>query len=229
MSYDPRLGESPYLGMDADETSLGEQAPDTAGEPLTRRIDPRERSLDPVAEPLTRRIEPGEGRRAARPATRGADPMPTTVRRPQRVAESPARPRPLVREVPRAVPSPSQEPYQPPRASRSTLPDRIAATLGALSLHLAALCLRAAAIVMSGVVVASAVLTDAYRVALVEVLGRLSWLLSFPMISGRFVTETPFGGILRGDLVIASIILFCMDWLCMRFSTSLRERRERGA
>ena len=53
---------------------------------------------------------------------------------------------------------------------------------------------------------------------------RLTPLLVPSALLGRFVYETPFGGVLRGDLALASLILFVVDWTCMRLSDSLRMR-----
>ena len=43
-------------------------------------------------------------------------------------------------------------------------------------------------------------------------------------LSGVLVFETPFGGALRGDFVIASVVLFIIDWACLRKARSLCRR-----
>lgn len=210
MSYDPRTGTSPYLGMDADDT--GERRSDAPQGAATDGVPATERTM--VAE---------------------AAPAPATVRRTRRVASSrpdlpsnaPAQPL-RRRQAPVAVESPrQQDPFEParPAASRRFRP---LARLAPFGLRLAALILRLAAIVLAGLVVASAVAPGSYRAVLVEVMGQFSWLVNLPLISGRFVSETPFGGVLRGDLMVASVVLFVCDWACLRLSASLRDNERRS-
>lgn len=206
MTYDPRQGASTYLGMEDDEEDLTTAA-HVDGTTSSGRTN-------------------ATGSNAGR--TTG---VPATVRRPSqapRRAVAPA-PAPLPYRAPVAVPSPQQRPYEAPRPAPAR--GRIAGPLTALesfSLHLLALVLRLGAIFLSFLVVASSVLSGSMRAQLVSSLN-MAPLLVPPALLGQFVVETPFGGVFRGDLAIASIILFCADWVCMRFSTSLRERRERGA
>ena len=128
-----------------------------------------------------------------------------------------------------AVPSPAQQPYlgEDVSAARSRRPAGPLTTLAALALRLLALVLRLGAIATSLVVVAAAVLTDAHRATLVRLLNLTSWIVP-QGVMGRFVVETPFGGALRGDLVIVSVVLFVADWLCLVHATTLRNRRLRG-
>lgn len=235
MSYDPRQGSSPYLGMDDDESEVREAREVTR---VTRGDNARTTRLDAArtirAEaPRTTRLDAERtAYREGAPAVQ--DSMPTTIRRPARQqVMAPLRRRESVPTPRVPVPSPAQEPYVagardayvPQRASRFAGP---VAALRSLGLWLVALALRLAAIALAAVVVASAVVAGPYRAKLVTALGELSWLLELPLISGRFVTETPFGGVLRGDVALASLILFCADWLCLRARASLRARRERG-
>ncbi|MDI9590455.1 MAG: hypothetical protein QM302_05395 [Acidobacteriota bacterium] len=223
MTYDPRAGASPYLGMDVD-------LPDELGD-------------EGVDEPGRTTMGAGRARSEA-----GARDVPHTVLRPAQAPRRAVVPRrmpdqrtaeaaPLYRQgpagVPQAAPSPPQQaPYQAP--SRRVAPQvgrrlpRPLAFLAAQALHLLALALRLAAIALAASFVLAAVLTDAHRATLVSALNLTSSLIP-PGLLGVLVYETPFGGALRGDLAIASIILFCADWLCMRLSASLRERREGSA
>ena len=160
--------------------------------------------------------------------------MPRTIRRPAGdTVVAPAgtyAPRATGRAPRPAVPSPAQRPYIDERPDVVTaVTDRAAGPLtlvAALALSLLALALRLAAIVLAVVVVASAVLTGAHRAALVKALNLASWVVPAPLF-GQFVFETPFGGALRGDLIIVSLLLFVLDWACLRCAASLRERRAR--
>lgn len=247
MSYDPRQGSSPYLGMDGDgedRTRLTDA--ERAAEARTRRAEvaTTTRADVPRTERAVRAVRT-DARDAA--ATRAEQPLPraataevpATIRRPSRAVAP--RPRTEARvagarqaggQAPYAVPSPRQQPYHeqaagvPPQvSSRLARPFRL---LGSVALRLLALVLRLLALAFAAFVVASAFLTDAHRATLVGALNLASWLVPAPIL-GQFVFETPFGGAFRGDLVLASIILFCADWICIRFSTSLRHGRERGA
>lgn len=97
----------------------------------------------------------------------------------------------------------------------------------ATALFMLALLLRAGAILLAVLVVASAFLTGSSRATLIGALN-LTPLLVPSALLGQFVMETPFGGVLRGDLAIASLMLFLADWICMRFSASLKYGRERS-
>ena len=208
MTYDPRRGGSTYLGMEADEDLTSE-------------------------EPSYDRPAPSAAADAVLPRTTRPTDVPATIRRPSqapRRAVAPA-PAPASRRVPVAVPSPQQRPYEAPRPQvvpRQPRRSRPLAALESFSLRLLALVLRLGAIFLAFLVVASTVLSGSLRAQLVSSLN-MAPLLVPPALLGQFVVETPFGGVFRGDLAIASIIFFCADWVCMRFSTSLRERRERGA
>lgn len=46
--------------------------------------------------------------------------------------------------------------------------------------------------------------------------------LTPPFFRGAFALLSPFGGVFRGDFAITSIMLFALDWICTRISSSLR-------
>ena len=85
---------------------------------------------------------------------------------------------------------------------------------------------RALAAVLVALAVADAVLPAGARTSLLPLNGLASRLLPGP-ISGLFVFQTPLGGALRGDFVLAAIMLLALAWALGRASASMR-RRERG-
>lgn len=46
-----------------------------------------------------------------------------------------------------------------------------------------------------------------------------------PVLVGSFIIESPFGGILRGDYVIVTLVLFMLDYLFCRLAFTLRNSR----
>lgn len=84
-----------------------------------------------------------------------------------------------------------------------------------------AVALRLVAILLCCLVVADALFAGEFRVALLGLNGTLTSLIPAPL-SGSCVFQTPFGGVFRGDFAIAAIMLFVIDWLISRASTSLR-------
>lgn len=233
MSYDPRRGSSNYLGMDMDSTNIfdAQATNQVDGGPTARvagdatRATGGRRSGQPTAAndmDKTMVSAPSTQRRASTAPRRGVAPAATG----DAYARRPA-------PAPRPVASPRQQAYDAPRGSqagqavRERLSDPLASA-ESFFLRVLAIVLRAIAICLAVLVVASAFLNGAARGTLLEAL-RLTPLVVPPALLGRFVYETPFGGVVRGDLALASIILFCADYICMRVSTSLRNRRERGA
>lgn len=222
MSYDPRRGSSPYLGMDVDEVpSIGNAASEgratVRGErPVTahRMQEGQSTSRRPDGIPKTVRRASGMPQRGVAPSATAASSS-QVLRRPQDFAVSPA------------YATPQAAPFRPATAPRSRAAGPFA-LLGSLALRLLAVVLRLMATVLSAGVVCSALLTSSHRARLIEVLN-LAQLFVPVGFAGHFVVKTPFGGALRGDLAIASIILFCADWICLVLSTSLRDGRERGA
>ena len=99
-------------------------------------------------------------------------------------------------------------------ALASRLPRAVAAACRALAAALVALA------------VADAVLPAGARTSLLPLNGLASRLLPGP-ISGLFVFQTPLGGALRGDFVLAAIMLLALAWALGRASASMR-RREWG-
>ncbi|WP_058270351.1 hypothetical protein [Olsenella massiliensis] len=90
--------------------------------------------------------------------------------------------------------------------------------------HLLSLACRLAALALTALVVLSAVVTGAGRLTLVGYSGTVtSWLPDG--LAGRFVFETPLGGVLRGDFALAALALFVTDWLLARLAHALRSRR----
>lgn len=142
-------------------------------------------------------------------------------------AQAPA-PQPLPTRP--AVPSPSREGYdyyehdarkesrpyaQPPRRS-------FGRGLAAGLLGLLAVLARLAAVCLSLLVVASAVVSSgAYRQVLMRALDLATSLLP-RSLAGLYVFQTPLGGAFRGDLVIAALALFVIDWILARLARRLR-------
>lgn len=85
---------------------------------------------------------------------------------------------------------------------------------------------RALAAALVSLAVADAVLPAVARTALLSLNGIASRLLP-DAISGLFVFQTPLGGALRGDFVLAAIMLLALAWALGRASALMR-RRERG-
>ena len=227
MTYDPRQGSSPYLGMDASDDTSSEFGAAGSARDAQRGTQTPDMALNTptiAAEPF-RRVKP-----AQRPVSAAQAPasVPRTVRR-----ESQPQPAAAPRQeqvIRRPVPAPS--PQQPYRPARGTAVGRsrgggVAQLLASLALRLAAFLMRLLALAFSAFVVASAVLTGSHRLALVKALNLTMWLVP-PSMLGHLVYETPFGGALRGDLIIVSLILFVADYVCLRLAASLREQRERG-
>ena len=158
-----------------------------------------------------------------------AQSIPKTIRRdPRQAAATPAtRPVPSLQ---RPVPSPQRDPYVASNQA-SFAPKKAPEflnTLASLALRLIAIMLRLAAIALSLYVIASAVLTDAHRATLVRISFVINRLVP-PALFGQFVFETPFGGAFRGDLAIVSVLLFVIDWLCVRHANNMAASREMGA
>lgn len=230
MSYDPREGSSPYLGMDYDDEPLGEEA---RTEDARANAQVKQRTtVAPSPQKASRDVPPTMLRNPQAPQ-RGVAPRPQNAPRRPAAVPAPA-PRPAQveqRQAPRAVPSPEQQAYVPaPSPVPKAIGQRFEGPLTSLKATLVLLLawiLRFGAWVLALFVVVSAVLTGSMRAQLINMLD-IAPLLVPPSLLGLFVRDTPFGGILRGDMIIASIILFFADWFCVRFSTSLRRRRERS-
>ena len=243
MTYNPRQTDNPYMGMDSTDADDAMDAlwgtdgdtgtlSDSLHMPASYFDDDESaqeqeqlQSKTVVPDERTRRIEdiPATTRRPAEAPRRGVAPA-----APARTSQQTL----LQRPAPTPVPSPQQQAYEPKPSTVSTAIRRAAtgslAFLASIVLWLVGFACRLGAIALSLLVLGSAFLTGSIRSQLVGILN-LTPLLIPNALFGQFVYETPFGGVFRGDFVIASIILFCADYFCMRFSTSLRNRRERGA
>lgn len=178
-----------------------------------------------------------------------ADP---TVRR-QRIAQSPqpydpgsdseyaAYASPQGGYEPRPMPSPSPRPIRKsaPEAMRPERADYYASTVervvsglfhgitGSLvsvfCQFIAVLC-RVFAWMLSLIIVGSALPFAPLRFAFLMFYHTISRILP-PVLVGSFIIESPFGGILRGDYVMVTLVLFVLDYLLCRLAFTLRNSR----
>lgn len=254
MSYDPRRGESAYLGMDVDDYDDDDLPETDADSTYATSSQPRYRgdaddTLYRTGTDISARQSSVDDTmyREGTQAQRDAD-VPRTLLRPARAARpsaargdtsvlqgtaarTPLNRQTASRDARRAVPSPAQQRYEPDArtaaGSRHPRARKALSRMQSFALFLLALLLRAAALLLAVLVVASAFLTGSARATLITALN-LTPLLVPPSLLGQFVVETPFGGVLRGDLAIASFLLFIADYVCVRFSASLKWDRERS-
>lgn len=175
-----------------------------------------------------------------------------TVRR-QRIAQSPqpydpssdseyaAYASPQGGYEPRPMPSPSPRPIRKsaPEAMRPERADYYASTVervvsglfhgitGSLvsvfCQFIAVLC-RVFAWMLSLIIVGSALPFAPLRFAFLMFYHTISRILP-PVLVGSFIIESPFGGILRGDYVIVTLVLFVLDYLLCRLAFTLRNSR----
>lgn len=175
-----------------------------------------------------------------------------TVRR-QRIAQSPqpydpssdseyaSYAAPQDRYEPRPIPSPSPRPMRKstPEAMRPERADYYASTVeravsglfhgitGSLvsvfCQFIAVLC-RVFAWMLSLIIVGSALPFAPLRFAFLMFYHTVSRILP-PVLVGSFIIESPFGGILRGDYVMVTLILFVLDHLLCRLAFTLRNSR----
>lgn len=175
-----------------------------------------------------------------------------TVRR-QRIAQSPqpydpssdseyaAYASPQGGYEPRPMPSPSLRPIRKsaPEAMRPERADYYASTVervvsglfhgitGSLvsvfCQFIAVLC-RVFAWMLSLIIVGSALPFAPLRFAFLMFYHTISRILP-PVLVGSFIIESPFGGILRGDYVIVTLVLFVLDYLLCRLAFTLRNSR----
>lgn len=175
-----------------------------------------------------------------------------TVRR-QRIAQSPqpydpgsdseyaAYASPQGGYEPRPMPSPSPRPIRKsaPEAMRPERADYYASTVervvsglfhgitGSLvsvfCQFIAVLC-RVFAWMLSLIIVGSALPFAPLRFAFLMFYHTVSRILP-PVLVGSFIIESPFGGILRGDYVIVTLVLFVLDHLLCRLAFTLRNSR----
>jgi hypothetical protein len=123
-----------------------------------------------------------------------------------------------------AVPSPPQaDPYlgeRNERRSRKPSTGHGGRAVPALLSVLSVLC-RVAAIALALLSVANAFVLGSLRIRLVAITAMVSTWLP-PALSGAFVFETPFGGVMRGDFMVAAVVLFVVDWALAKAAHSLR-------
>lgn len=131
------------------------------------------------------------------------------------------------RPMPRATPVPS------PRANyqESTVEHAVSglfhgvtgSLVSVLCQFIAVLC-RVFAWMLSLIIVGSALPFAPLRFAFLMLYHTVSRILP-PVLVGSFVIESPFGGILRGDYVIVTLVLFVLDYLFCRLAFTLRNSR----
>ena len=88
-------------------------------------------------------------------------------------------------------------------------------------LQIAAYILRALAYLAVIVVVAST-FGFASKLPFLGSASGLLMTLTLPPLRGILTFMSPFGGVFRGDFAVTAVMLFALDWICMRISTSLR-------
>lgn len=177
-----------------------------------------------VADPATRRMQQRPLQQAG--AAYGQDPYLPQAN--QTYGQDPYQPygatsRPQYQQR-QAVPSPPQaDPYlgeRSERRSRKPSTDHGGGAVPVLLSVLSVLC-RIAAIALALLSVANAFVLGSPRIRLVAITAVVSsWLP--PALSGAFVFETPFGGVLRGDFMVAAVVLFVIDWALAKAAHSLR-------
>lgn len=173
-----------------------------------------------------------------------------TVRR-QRIAQSPqpydpgsdseyaAYASPQGGYEPRPMPSPRPMRKSTPEAMRPERADYCASTVervvsglfhgitGSLvsvfCQFIAVLC-RVFAWMLSLIIIGSALPFAPLRFAFLMLYHTVSRILP-PVLVGSFVIDSPFGGILRGDYVIVTLVLFVLDYLFCRLAFTLRNSR----
>ena len=217
MSYDPRMGGSAYLGMDDD--LLDDELDEGYIEDDAFVHAPREGAAAPRQNPRgssSASVVPPTTRRSSQAPRRGVAPVTPAI---------------TPRQPVRAVPAPRPDRYE---AASSPVSDAIRArsrgplaSIEAFALRMLALVARVVAIVLALLVVASVFMGGSMRQTLLQAM-RLTPLLVPSALLGRFVYETPFGGVLRGDLAIASLILFFVDWALMRLGDRVLDREGRA-
>ena len=177
-----------------------------------------------AADPATRRMQQRPRQQAG--AAYGQDPYRPQAN--QAYGQDPYQPygatsRPQYQQR-QAVPSPPQaDPYlgeRNERRSRKPSTGHGGGAVPALFSALSVLC-RIAAIALALLSVANAFVLGSLRIRLVAITAVVSsWLP--PALSGAFVFETPFGGVLRGDFMVAAVVLFVIDWALAKAAHSLR-------
>lgn len=128
--------------------------------------------------------------------------------------------------MPEAIPSPAQEPYRPQfdsfDAYGSRFSSRASSSFAAALLYIVAVLARVGAWCFSILVVSGALApAGSWRLALIRITSMVtSWMPA--SFSGVLVFRSPFGGVIRGDFIIVALLLFIIDWLCLKQARSLK-------
>lgn len=91
---------------------------------------------------------------------------------------------------------------------------------GSRALRAVAYICRALAIALSLLVVVLC-LGTATKLGIVSMVMGLNELVP-SSVSGLMVIPTPLGGAFRGDFAVMALVLFIVDWACMRLSSAVR-------
>lgn len=132
-------------------------------------------------------------------------------------------PRPMPRATP--VPSPRAN-YQESTVEHavSGLFHGVTGSLVSVFCQFIAVLCRVFAWMLSLIIIGSALPFAPLRFAFLMLYHTVSRILP-PVLVGSFVIESPFGGILRGDYVIVTLVLFVLDYLFCRLAFTLRNSR----
>lgn len=132
-------------------------------------------------------------------------------------------PRPMPRATP--VPSPRAN-YQESTVEHavSGLFHGVTGSLVSVFCQFIAVLCRVFAWMLSLIIVGSALPFAPLRFAFLMFYHTVSRILP-PVLVGSFIIESPFGGILRGDYVIVTLVLFVLDYLLCRLAFTLRNSR----
>lgn len=129
--------------------------------------------------------------------------------------------------MPRATPVPSPRAnYQESTVERavSGLFHGVTGSLVSVFCQFIAVLCRVFAWMLSLIIVGSALPFAPLRFAFLMFYHTISRILP-PVLVGSFIIESPFGGILRGDYVIVTLVLFVLDYLLCRLAFTLRNSR----
>lgn len=132
-------------------------------------------------------------------------------------------PRPMPRATP--VPSPRAN-YQESTVEHavSGLFHGVTGSLVSVFCQFIAVLCRVFAWMLSLIIIGSALPFAPLRFAFLMLYHTVSRILP-PVLVGSFVIESPFGGILRGDYVIVTLVMFVLDYLFFRLAFTLRNSR----
>lgn len=134
-------------------------------------------------------------------------------------------PRPMRKSVPEAM-RPERADYYASTVERavSGLFHGITGSLVSVFCQFIAVLCRVFAWMLSLIIVGSALPFAPLRFAFLMLYHTISRILP-PVLVGSFIIESPFGGILRGDYVIVTLVLFVLDHLLCRLAFTLRNSR----